>query len=350
MIDQPLPPELQVRWGHLPDIKQRGVGHWTSACPNCGGTSRPRRDLSDRFRMWDNDPAKGLGPRGSCRQCGYFEFADSNNRKHDPEELARLQAERIALQQQEIERLRNIIHWLSGRDFWIEAHKEMTPSQRKLWEDEVPDWCIDLHNLGYFDKPREFAGPGGEIVWVSGDSLSIPFLSGGLGPENIQTLQLRLVHPPDEGDKYRFASGLYGARKFFFPMPDENDLSQVTVVVEGAKKAMWLYHLFMEANTRLTYLDRPVTIMAIASKYLEHRAAEELRDTPVIWMLDPDAYEPVRKKDGKWLPPVVAQNAEKIRRNRFVRLPGGKVDDLIKEGIFGVTHIQNMIDGATKSV
>jgi hypothetical protein len=208
----------------------------------------------------------------------------------------------------------------------------------------VPSWCIDIHRLGYFEQPLKLEGPDHEKFYIHGDSLSIPFLDGGLAPEDIQTLQLRLQHP-DEGGRYRLMSGLAGSRKLFFPWPEDNNLEGVVVVVEGAKKAMWLYDLFAGTDAGLTYKDRPVTIVALATKYLENSLVSEFDKASVIWMLDPDAYVPTTTPQGKVMDSTVVTNAGKVKRSRLVRLPG-KVDDLIVAGTLKAPHIQSMVNMA----
>lgn len=339
------------KWSHLPYFRRVSDREYSSACPKCSDSGHDYKygGQPDRCRIFPAQATKIGIASIWCRRCGHreYDFPDKEQQR-DPVLMARLEKEARERAEAEIKRLHEVIQWLSESSFWVAAHENMTAAQRQLWEDEVPGWCISIHRLGYFDQPLSFLGPHHEQFYVHGESLSIPFLDGGLAVENIQTLQLRLLHP-DNGGKYRLMSGLAGSRKLFFPWPEDNDLTRIVVRVEGAKKSMWLYDLFAGTEKGLTYKDQPVTILGTVSKYLEQTVAEELKDSRVIHLLDPDAYMPTQTKDGKWLPSTAEMDAAKVKRSRFVK-PPGKIDDLIRNGVLGAIHIQNLIDNAEVAI
>src|SRR5688572_33512064 len=98
MNNQPLPIDLARRWGNLPDMTYRGGNEWSSVCPQCGGGGR-RHDKSDRFRLFAGEAGKN--GRVWCRQCGYFAWADDDQKPPSREEMEAANRERARLMQAE---------------------------------------------------------------------------------------------------------------------------------------------------------------------------------------------------------------------------------------------------------
>lgn len=313
-----LPADLQRRWGHLPDIKQRGPNEWSSACGICGGGGN-RRDLSDRFRMFGAEPTRNA--RGFCRQCGFFSWADEDLPTERPsrEQIEAATAERLRLLEIEHGRIKEKLQRVADADFWKRWHDDMEPVQRGMWyEQGINDWAIETYRLGYCADYTTFYN--GED-WHS-PTMTIPHY----GPAwELVNIQHRLLNPPEPGDKYRQMAGIPAA--MFLTEPDV-PLTGAVLVVEGAKKAI------------VTYLNigHELTIVGIPSKSPSIDMLEKLDSCePVYLALDPDAYYPVISKDGRKSPPAVSRLAAKLgSRARIVKLPV-KPDDFffIHEGRAG---------------
>ena len=120
MIEQPLPPDIVARFGHLPDHKYRGSGEHSSACPQCGG-ARGGKDLSDRFRFWERP---GQSSNFWCRRCGFQGFTDDNKPGHKLSEAEILELEQVRQREaeREAQRLRAKIEELQKQAYWLGWH------------------------------------------------------------------------------------------------------------------------------------------------------------------------------------------------------------------------------------
>lgn len=297
MRDIRLPSDLARRWGHLPDLANRGRKEWSAACPQCGGADRARHDRSDRFRMFAAD--NGHGARGWCRQCHYFAFADDDQEQPSAEAIRIATAERLALTEKENKRIRDKIHRIADSNFWQAWHTDMAPEHRELWiQQGINEWAIETYQLGYCPDHKTMHN-GQE--WHS-PTMTIPHFAPGWKWVN---LQHRLLNPPEPGDKYRQMAGLPSA--MFLTEPDEAP-SGPTIVVEGAKKAIVCY-----LNLAPKY-----GVVAVPSKTPSQDILDQLKDAdPIYLMLDPDAYI----TDGKTVPAINRILKRLHGRARIVQLP-----------------------------
>lgn len=313
MNNQPLPPDLQRRWGHLADIRYHGGGEWSSACPTCGGATGSRRDPSDRFRMWEADPQKGLGARAWCRQgCngGKIIFADDDlDYEYDPAVVMATTAERLRLSELENQRIREKLQRIGDADFWMRWHNDMEPSHIDLWKQQgIVDYFINYYKLGYCaDHTTYYNG-----IEYHSPTMTIPHY----GPNwKLTNIQHRLLNPPVAGDKYRQMAGVPSA--MFLTEPDQ-PLSGQVLVVEGAKKAIVIYtHLGNDAGQ----------IVAVPSKTPSAEMLELFVNCdPVYLALDPDAYKGHVQRIAERLGP---------ERVRFVHFPAKPDDLLVEYGLEG---------------
>lgn len=320
MMNKPLPPELAAVWGTNADLVYRGNDEWSSACPYCNPAGRGGRDPSDRFRMFNRDGP----PRGWCRSCDIKMFARSPGQKITEEQIQQARASHYKWLQEENRRLRDKIRWLKEQDFWRRWHEDMGEEARELWHNAgIGDPLIEKHKLGYtIERFDQYGG-----------ALSIPYIHyNSDGAWDVQTIQFRLLVPPDEGDKYRFIKGTKA--NWFYPWPHDT-IQGVVLVTEGAKKAMVLWQAIANLDS-FTYHGVDVTVVASPSKYVPNRMLKELDAADmVILMLDPDAYD----RQDRNSETVVERNASIIGVEKCRHIPlRGKIDDLInnkKSGIDG---------------
>lgn len=193
-MNEPLPPALNRRWGHLQYIRQRGPREWSSACPKCGDMGHAGREWPDRFRMFDGDKS-----RCWCRHCGYQDFADSDRKDFVITPVMR-QAwieERLTREEQEKQAAERAIELLRKESSWLHWHEQMPAEGWQFWTDKgVPEWAVKFFQLGWCPD---------KIIWSNSleyhtPTATIPVF--GLG-WNLLNIRHRLVNPPDPSDKYR---------------------------------------------------------------------------------------------------------------------------------------------------
>ena len=260
-----LPASLST-WSHLRYIRKHGEC-WSSECPKCGDSGHAwqgRNDYPDRFTMWDDK-----SPRGWCRGCNYFAFAESDRRRLSPSEIERAERERSRLMLAERERQRTKIERLNDSHYWKGYHDALDDTRRKLWREAgIPDSQQDWWELGFNPEYRakDFTSP----------ALTIPFFH----ENKCVNMQSRLLNPPNPKDKYRFMYGLPAPLYF----PDKDALpSGSCLIVEGAKKAMVMYlHLGHMVDS----------VVGLPSKHFNERFLIKLSECDGVYvMLDPDAEE-----------------------------------------------------------
>jgi len=308
MKDSPLPHELQ-RFSGLADLAFRGGGEWSASCPHCGGAGRGRDEPSDRFRLFARSGKDNA--RVWCRRCGYFEWADQNE-KQDEAQLQRVNEERAKLAQREERRLRSKIEALQQAAYWRGWHDAMTDQQRAMWRAQgVIDFNIDYYKLGYCpDYVYNHAGD-----QYHSASMTIPHYGEGWQLVNIQH---RLLAPVAGAGRYRQMSGLPAS--MFRTEPGEK-LAGAVLVVEGAKKAIVTY-----THLGLKPLGRQMLIVGVTSKAPSKEMLAELANCePVYLALDPDAY-----LSNDRSAPAVNRVANRMGRERvrIVKLPC-KPDDML---------------------
>jgi len=325
MNDIPLPTELAEQWARNADIRYRGNDEWSSACPYCNPGGRGGRDPSDRFRMFST----GGPPRGWCRSCDrkvMAKSADGHMITKEEKEAAR--AKYFEWLQVENKRLRDKIKWLQDQGFWRRWHDTMNETAKEMWRRHgIEDSMANIHHLGY--TMERYPDCGG--------ALTVPYMHH----DEIQTLQYRLMIPPNGDDKYRFEQGTKAA--WFYPWPDD-EIGDVVLVVEGAKKAMVVWQTIAKSHA-LTFRGHDVTVIGSPSKHVPNKMLEQLDNTKmVIWLLDPDAYVAPDKGVSAMLRNAQAVGVEKSRQILTV----DKIDDMIlaHDGING-KRIQNMVNQAS---
>lgn len=311
--DLPLPPGLVV-WANNADLRYRGNNEWSSACPYCYPSGRGGPDPSDRFRMF----SEGGPPRGWCRICDTKIIArQGSGYKITTEDRLIAGESHTRWLEKENKKLRNKIKWLQDHDFWKRWHETMSVDARDLWHKAgIENALIDIHNLG--NTMERYDNMGG--------AMTFPYIHN----DKIQTLQFRLMLPPETGDKYRFEKGTKAA--WFYPWPYDV-IGKVVLVAEGAKKAMVVWQAIAKAD-KFVYQGVDVTVVASPSKHIPNRMIDELdKAEVVILMLDPDAYNRPNEKAQT----AIERNASAIgvEKCRYVRTTG-KIDDMIlKHGLTG---------------
>lgn len=324
MQDKPLPSELARLWGNNADLRYRGNDEWSSACPKCNPFGRGGRDPSDRFRMFGS----GGPPRGWCRSCDYKAIAKNDEHRITQEEREQAKEQYVLWLQDENKRLRDKVRWLQEQRFWRRWHDDMGKDARELWHDAgIEDFLIETHQLGYTIERYQ----------PNGGALTIPYIH----EDQIQTIQFRLMIPPNKGDKYRFEQGTKA--NWFYPWPYDN-ISDVVLVAEGAKKAMVLWQTVAKGD-KFVYRGVDVTIVASPSKNVPGRMIDDLDNADlVIWMLDPDAYD----RPDSTSESVLERNTRLVgvEKCRHVRTLG-KIDDMIQTHNLSHEWIQSAVEQAS---
>jgi hypothetical protein len=268
---------------------------YSAECPECGDTGHiDGTGIPDRFRMRTDG-----SPRGFCRSCKFFEFANQNGKKLTPAELIAIKEARIEIANEERERVRRKVARLEELAEWKGWHDAMEEAHRDLWRQAgIDDKAQDWWELGY----------NAELIYTFGDetkvspALTIPYWR----KSKVVNVQSRLLNPANPADKYRWRRGL-PAVPF---LPDKDSLPEgATLIVEGAKKGMvsWLW------------FGDLYTIVAIPSKNLSHKHVALFDNCePIVICLDPDA--------GKQA--VEAAKMLGTDRARVAALPT-KIDDAI---------------------
>lgn len=308
-----LPPPLARRWGGLAHIRRRSRYEWSSECPRCRDDGHDyRKGPPDRFHMHYGD---GGSPRGACRRCGYFSFADEGvEDPPTPDELAAYRLAALKRKRSE-EQARQALLSALDRDRWYEKFAaNMDADARLLWQQAgVPDELQVRLSLGYTDrKPYSYMD---ELYYSP--ALTIPYFGPGWKPLNVQ---YRLLDPVEGAGKYRPTAGLL--MPVYLTDPDE-DLSGELLVVEGAKKAIVTY-LTMVLQGNITRWK----VVGLPAKEVSPYQAEMLAPASTIWvLLDPDAGEsPIGDS-------MLGKVVDTLGRERCytVCLPA-KVDDMIMAG------------------
>lgn len=336
MREQPLPPELAAKWGHLPFIKYHGNGEFSAACPRCGDSGHIGSDPPDRFRMFSPEPGKNA--RGWCRACSFFAWADEGEdySRPSPEAIAAAQAERERLAAEELERTKAKLRAIQASPFWREWHEQMTAGQRAEWHRQgVIDYFIDYYQLGWVSDHTYFhAGQ-----FYHSPAMTIPHYEAGDENWRLANIQYRLVEPARGAGKYRMTKDLPAA--LFRTEPDE-PLTGAVLVVEGAKKAIVTYtHLGSQP------LGERLSIVAIPSKTPSDALLSPLAGADLVYLgLDPDAYVPPRNSPM----PAAQSIAQRLgqERVRYVHFPA-KPDDLIVQYGLDGDALKKYLRAATRT-
>lgn len=319
---RPLPPELS-HYANLPDLAYYGGGEWGSSCPHCAGSDRVGSGRSDRFRLFA--AAGGHNARVWCRRCGFFEWADQDERP-DPVKIAQARELQASYAQAEAERIAAKVQALQEAAYWRGWHDAMSQQQRALWNQQgIIDFAIDYYSLGY-NPSYTYQHDGREY---STPTMTIPHHREGWELVNVQH---RLLKPAQGAGKYRQMAGLPAA--MFRTEPDE-PLRGAVLVVEGAKKAIVVY-----TNLGMKPLGFPMQIVAVPSKTPGREMLQQLVDCePIYLALDPDAYDGSAQRVGERL------GCERVR---YVHFPA-KPDDLIVQYGLSAQDLKKYLTRATRT-
>src|SRR5690606_33113438 len=147
------------------------------------------------FRLFG--PENGKNGRAWCRQCGFFAWADDDQKPPSREEMEAANRERARLAALERERITQKIKQIEQAAYWRGWHDSMSQQQRQLWLDQgIPDFFIDYYALGYV-ADHTYYHDGGQC---HSPALTIPHYEAGWQLSNIQ---YRLLQPVDGAGKYR---------------------------------------------------------------------------------------------------------------------------------------------------
>lgn len=195
-------------------VKRTGR-EWHSPCPQCGGT--------DRLIIWE---------RGNyyCRQCGIKGWLGD---KINPAPIhIETLSERVA-REKKIES-EHLAAWQAGfQEGYLRGwHDAMDVRQRSWWHSQgMTDEIIDDWQLGYCHNKKIAL----TNSYTTLGAYTIPILDPHTA--KLVNVQFRLENPPEGIGKYRQVSGI-PARNFY----TSSALDGEVVIVEGAKKALVLYH------------------------------------------------------------------------------------------------------------
>lgn len=303
-----LPSTLSL-WAGLGWIKQAGATEWHSECPECHDLGHSGNHWPDRFVMRSDGK-----PRGWCRRCGFFSFADAGEHKRTSvEELQAIVAQQRADEERRRAEAQSALDMLAEKQEWLRWHREMTSDQAKYWVGAgIPHAWQVYYQLGYCPYRVVKADDG----YHHTSSHTIPIFDTG---RRIANVQHRLLNPPPGVQKYRQEKGIAAA--VFFADPEVPLNGKVTIVVEGAKKAAVV-------NVYYAY-ERKVSVAGLPGVYVpptgqgirrnQHEAfCARLREQggKVFFLLDPGADETARNLKSQ------------VPGSRIVDLPL-KPDDLI---------------------
>jgi len=271
---QPLPPELSQAWPELRFTHQVSAVEWRSECPQCGSVGHDSRTgLPDRFFMRTDGK-----PRGKCRSCGYFAFADAvMGRKWTPEEHAEWVKRQQDYDKMVSEKLSKAITWLKERKAWLKYHENLTEEGREWWHKKgVKDHSISSHFLGWEQSRRIYTG---KDSYYMSPTATVPVFDWNYEIVNVRH---RVVKPQNSDDKYRPERALLPSS--LFPTdPNAGDDTPV-ILVEGEIKAIVIAQ----------YIDEPgVHVVGVPGKrnLNETILAPLEKSSSIVIGFDPDAYE-----------------------------------------------------------
>jgi hypothetical protein len=250
-----------------------------------------KRPLADILKGQQSDPATELERK--------IEYA-----KHAQERL-----------QEEIDRAEAVLKDLRESHVWDKYYEQQTEWSHRWWEHAgIPPSFQDWWKLGFI--PDYCCGE------HHTPAMTIPIWDIGWECINIR---MRLVNPPETGDKYRpYKAGL--PAPMFIADPDK-PLKGKTLVCEGEKKA---------AVSFITADDPDLQVVGLPGKSSSSRLLEKLKDCePLYLCLDPDAD------------PVGMATELGADRTRIIRLPL-KIDDIILDNGLGKEWMVSLLKQARK--
>ena len=301
-MNNPLPPALHAKFGHLRFILQRGRTEWSAECPVCRDYGHTGKEYPDRFRMFNDKSAAGW-----CRKCGVHIWAKDGTPgfRPDPAVAAEFRARQLESEQRRKIEAERAIKLLQDEHLWERWHSEMPDTARAWWRSQgISEFWQDYLRLGYCpDKP----------VWSDGHEFhtatyTLPVWDTGW---KLVNLRHRLVNEPRPGDKYR--PDRAGLPASLYLTDPENPIAEHVLAVEGEKKAI-------VTCATLDVGGGKASVVGFPGKNPSTEILERLDHCQrVVICLDPDVdTKPIASRYGN--------------RARLMTLPG-KIDDCILQGM-----------------
>lgn len=337
--------------GRFTTLKKVAAHEWAGPCPACGGTNR--------LHVHDE---KGF----FCRQCIGEKFGDLADftklafgwtlqrtlqefhldRRADPAEVARMEAERKARQQAErqaeVAQQEQVHAQLTACPDWMTYHHNLDiyPDAREMWHKRgLPDDWIEYYRLGYCPSRRYMHD--GE--WFERPSLTIPtfrpvFMQNPEGGADVSwrvvQLKHRLLGEQSPGGKYRPHMAGAGNQLFFTDVYQQNVTGDL-LLVEGEIKAMVTWAALWIGDDCLM---PNVTVIGMPGKSAREDWLEQFNLAERVYIcLDPDAQETARRLAARIAVPV-----------KNILLPD-KIDDLITLGVLDGPKLFEILEGANNA-
>ena len=307
-----LPPEFKSLKGRVQHIQRKSATELSGSCPKCGDTGHVGRDLPDRFVMF----LAGGNPRGFCRRCGYFVWADQtdpNASRPTKAELDRWRAEQIQREEARKRSAERALAHLRDSETWRFYHEGLGSAGKRFWLGRgVPEAWQSFWSLGWTGQ-HQFGG-------IVSDAASIPIMN--MDGKLVQ-IKYRLV---DE------SKGLYrnevidgGAHPFICDV--DADWGGHVFVVEGEIKSQVVF---------LTLDDSSYAMLGLPGLQLSDDSAKILQGAGrVTLVLDPGA-----KRQGLKLAREIG--IEKT----WLLVPSMKVDDGINSAKLSKREVKNLLGTA----
>lgn len=300
-------------------------------CPFCqpGGSGRNNSPaLSVRGKWWH---CFGCGASGdgidyimrrddvnfheACKRLGW------NGVEPDKRELARIQAERQVIAEQEklcrAAELDILLAEYSAEEIWNAYHRKMNQENRTWWAERGirPDWQ-DYFELGYTND-KVYRGKDGQLH--HSPAYTIPYFHTR---HTFKTIQYRLQNPERPQDRYRFEHGL---KATYYQTAHDEPLQDHVIICEGAIKSMVA---FIYGNT-----GEGVSVLGVPAKETSGGVVEVVRERKRVWIcLDPDCWIKPAGASDTWVPAPIKLAQQIGKAAKIVRLPA-KVDDMMLNGL-----------------
>jgi hypothetical protein len=326
--------------GQTTRLKKVASNEYAGPCPKCGGTDRLRVNSSHGFfcRQCHNDRA--WYDAVDFRQWMYGESMKDaivsliGRRGIDPEQLAKIQAERAENERKELEaeHARQATARKTIQPIWKTYHQNLTDLNRDLWRERgVSDDWQDYYKVGYCPA-REWVS--GDVRFES-DSLTIPYFRyTAPGEFECISIKHRLLLDHSPGGKYRpEVKGL--GNQLYFPWYEER-MNRDVLIVEGEIKAMVI-------NAALWIGSDPLapclSVVGIAGAGFKPEHLPEFDGCERAWFIkDPDGPKHAETREAQAMAKLFGD------RLQIIGLPG-KVDDLITSGVLDGFDLLRLMRG-----
>lgn len=308
-----LPSEFSLIANLVSYVVKRTANEWSGSCPKCGGVPHQNGELPDRFRMFR--VSKYGKPLGWCRSCDWKWTADKG-RKPSVEEIELWRAEQIKIESERKEAAERALELLQNERLWEIFYTQNIDYSMRLFRDwGMTESWIKYLQWGLIPDYEVKSRKDGNWEYYHSPAASLPVWGVGAVVQNIQ---LRVLNPRNEGDRYR---NYYktGGSYLFVPLYDL-PLTGTALIVEGLKKA---------AVVEQKLDDIGIRVVGVQSKKPDPRVLDELKDCDPIYIgLDPDAFV-CGDKSGESAVQYISRIIGK-ERARIIQFPC-KPDDGINE-------------------